>query len=526
MLLGGATLLFLGLLFLELLRQSRAKAEQNAMLCETQRIGQVGSWELSLRSQELKWSNEVYRLFEFDPEQSPPSYEHFLEVIHPEDRSLLDKAYNRAVSAGETFDFSHRLLFTDGRIKWVRERGEVVYSRGGVPWIKGMVQNITQQVESEQQLQELMRAKDNFLATMSHELRTPLAAVMGNVALLLDEVEDPDQRALLENIERASEGELALVSDILDLSNIEAGKIQLHESPYSLTQLVVEVEGMISPQMNEKGLLFKVRQVDLPSMPLLGDEHRIKQILMNLLSNAVKFTSQGNVTLTVSTQAEQLTFSVEDEGVGIKLENMERLFKPFEQEDSSISRRYGGAGLGLYISHSLAVAMGGDIEVESALGEGSTFTLVLPYRPTEQVDPLRPSESQVSYPQEQRPLSGKVLLAEDAPELQLLIRRVVEKQGPEVVVVENGLLAVEVAAQQQLDLILMDMQMPVMDGLEACRLIRASGNPVPIVALTANVLQKHRQQFEDAGSNGFLSKPVDREALREVLAQYLLQTGS
>ncbi len=377
-----------------------------------------------------------------------------------------------------------------------------------------------------QQLREVRRlnkSKDDFLASISHELRTPLTAIIGNTELLLEEIGgeiDHTYQDMLQNILKAGQGQLALVNDVLDLSKIQAGRFEVHNEDFDLEELISDVESLFLVRAREKSISFIVEVDRYPEYLLLGDKQRIHQILSNLLSNAFKFTEAGSVELAVSTSDDQITLRVSDSGVGIDEEAQARLFKPFEQANSSISRRFGGTGLGLSISKSLAEMMDGSLSVQSRPGAGSIFTLTLPLimsseltREEEQVE--RGAES------EHHLFKGTVLVAEDTPLLQALLGHMLKKYGVQVLVANNGQEAVEIALQQQVDLILMDMQMPEMDGIEATRILRSTSYSAPIVALTANVMDDHRQRFLEAGANGFLAKPIDQQAIIEHLEQYL-----
>ncbi len=368
------------------------------------------------------------------------------------------------------------------------------------------------------QAEAASRAKDDFLASMSHELRTPLTSIIGNSELMENTSLTGDQQGLMQSIEISSRGLLALINDILDLSKIESGKFTVDQVDFNLNKLLGELSQTFSQQARSAGLSFALKTEALFPVQFVGDERRIGQILINLLSNAVKFTEQGEVSLDVRVEGGRLRFEVEDSGIGMSQEVVERLFKPFEQADQSISRRYGGTGLGLHISATLANLMGGKIEVESREGEGSRFWLDLPCVLSEKdADPVDKGKNSIRATR----FTGKVLVAEDTPELQQLECKILQAAGVEVTVANNGKEAVEQGLATPFDLILMDMQMPEMDGIEATRLMRSVGNETPIVALTANVMQQHREQFEDAGCSGFLSKPIDQEGLRRVLEEYL-----
>ena len=363
------------------------------------------------------------------------------------------------------------------------------------------------------------QVKDEFLATMSHELRTPLTSILGNVEMLMNGSLNKDEEdRLLFAIRSSSQQQLALVNDILDMSKIEAGKFEINPAPFNIKRVLDQLDQMFQSKATLKGLTFNVVENHEDKHLVTGDEQRITQILINLIGNAIKFTDQGQITLAVDLVDQTLVFSVTDSGIGIENEYLGQIFNRFAQADNSISRDFSGTGLGLNISKTLAELMDGDIQLDSEVGKGSTFRLVIPYVPTNEA-----ADQVIEKPsiQEFDKLSGHVLIAEDTPELQLLEKNLLETFGLNVSLAENGKQAVELSKSLSLDLILMDMQMPVMDGLEASRFIRAQGDNTPIFALTANVLPKHKNAFMDAGCNEFIAKPIDTTLLYEVLSKYL-----
>ena len=367
------------------------------------------------------------------------------------------------------------------------------------------------------------RAKDEFLASVSHELRTPLTVIIGNSETLADSELTTEQRSLLRSVEVSARGQLALINDILDMSKIEAGKFSIDNAPFSLDALVEEIRYIFTSRAQDADLEFTIEQQDHPQYQMMGDGRRIGQILINLLGNALKFTREGGIALTIWID-DQLHFSVKDSGIGIAEDAMALLFEPYQQADETISQRFGGTGLGLNISWTLAELMGGSIEVESQEGVGTRFQLNLPCTLSELAvdDEATNQRGAMIYSS----FSGKVLVAEDSPEIQMVVRRMLESMGIEVTLAANGSEAVGIALSTPQSLILMDMQMPVVDGVEATRMLRGLGCDTPIVALTANVMQKHRDQFTEAGCSGFLSKPIDRRALLDVLKQYLREDTS
>jgi PAS domain S-box-containing protein len=365
------------------------------------------------------------------------------------------------------------------------------------------------------------KAKDEFLASMSHELRTPLTTIIGNSEMLAGTLLSQDQKQMLQSVETSGRNLLSLINDILDISKIEAGKIELDEVEFELGLILNEVALMFSAQVEDKGIYFNVEN-EIGEGLLKGDDRRIVQILINLLGNAMKFTDEGGVVLTVSADPSkaEIHFTVKDSGIGMSDDVLDRLFQPFEQADRSISRRFGGTGLGLHISWSLAELMAGAINVESEEGVGSAFTLKLPYRPLKS-RAQRNSSSSESAPQS-TVLSGTILLAEDTPELQLLVSRILQSMGEiQVTVACNGKEALDKVLAGDFDLVLMDMQMPIMDGIEATKELRRQGRELPIVALTANVMPRHREQFAEAGCDGLIAKPINKQELRKLLQQHL-----
>ncbi len=366
--------------------------------------------------------------------------------------------------------------------------------------------------------EEANRAKDEFLAAMSHELRTPLTTIIGNSELLAETETDQTRLEQLHSIEVAGRAQLSLVNDVLDMSKIEAGKFTIDNTPYNLAVLLEDIRQIFSLRAHDAGLHFKIRMLRDEPFLLTGDAQRIGQILINIIGNAIKFTEHGGVSLTAAQRGSKLLFRIEDTGIGMSAETIKRLFQCFEQADTSISRRFGGTGLGLFISRNLANLMQGTIHVESKEGVGSIFELALPYQPSE-----IPAEQRSSThaPVLNATMSGAVLVAEDTPEIQLLERRILERLGLTVTVANNGREAVELCSRHHFDLILMDMQMPEMDGIEATQRLRSAGNETPIIALTANVMQRHRQIFQQAGCSDFLSKPIDKQELQLVLKRHL-----
>ncbi|MDO9588540.1 MAG: ATP-binding protein [Brevundimonas sp.] len=407
---------------------------------------------------------------------------------------------------------------------------------GGETLFTTIVRDLTERYETEaclvearERAEQANRSKSVFLANMSHELRTPLNGILGVAEALSNATADPRQKEMVNLIVTSAWALEALLTDILDLARIEAGRMEIQNEPFDLGSMVRSVAALFAASAESKGLSFNLDLPESAEIVLAGDGKRLRQILNNLLSNAVKFTETGGVTLAVEADCSpggcRVRFSVHDSGIGFDEETGTRLFQPFEQSDSSITRRFGGTGLGLSICRNLAQLMGGTIGARSVAGRGSTFTLEVTLAPAM----LEPVEDAAPPEWTGQPL--RVLLAEDHPVNRRVVELILEPMGIDVRSVENGALAVAEAAAGSFDLVLMDMQMPVMDGLEAVRRIRgregeAGLPPVPICMLTANALPHFQAMALEAGADGFLTKPISAMALIQKIAQLASQADS
>ena len=366
--------------------------------------------------------------------------------------------------------------------------------------------------------------KSTFLANMSHEIRTPLGAILGFADVLNDAGLTEEERSKYAQIIRRNGETLShILNDILDLSKVESGHLNVERIGFSLRSLVNEVVSLLEVRAKEKELQLHV-DID-PNLRdhITSDPLRLKQILMNLVGNAIKFTSQGSVTISVTSGAdESIRFAIADTGVGIDKEKQSKLFQAFSQADSSITRLFGGTGLGLVLSQKLAELLGGGIELtRSELRVGSTFTLTIHEFKggvTKALDKIniRKTEAVASHP-----LQGKiVLLTEDSPDIQKLLTLILQKEGAEVDLAINGVDCLQKYNTKKYDVILMDIQMPIMDGYTAARKLREEGFTRPIIALTAHAMSDEYQRCIQAGCDGYLSKPVQRQKLVDMILEY------
>jgi len=377
------------------------------------------------------------------------------------------------------------------------------------------------------------RAKSTFLANMSHEIRTPLNGILGFTDLLRKGAEESvgERVEWLTTIHTSSQHLLSLINDILDLSKIEAGQLDIEHVQHSPCEIIAETASLLRPRAIEKDIGFDVEfESQLPRF-IYGDPTRFRQVLMNLAGNAIKFTTRGSVCMKVRYDqlggtSDRLVIQILDTGAGIPGDKLNSIFDPFVQADSSITRKFGGTGLGLAISRRIARAFGGDISVESEFGRGSIFILSFPVTRADDAPLGSPNETTnrrtstlASVPEAQ--LRGRILLVEDGETNRKLLTVLLGRCGLEVVTAENGSVGVDLAREGKFDAILMDMQMPVMDGYAAARILRDSGFSNPIIALTANAMHGDEEHCRAAGCSGYLTKPIDPDRLTAALAQIL-----
>lgn len=374
------------------------------------------------------------------------------------------------------------------------------------------------------------RSKSAFLANMSHEIRTPLTAIIGFSESLLDSNQSMDERVTsITTIIHSGKHLLQIINDILDLSKIEADKLEVYKAPINPFDVIDDVANIVHLLAESKGLILKTEYDSMLPEKITTDPLRLKQILINLCNNAIKFTDEGSVRIKVECNRgqEKLVIKVIDTGVGLSAEQIEKLFKPFSQADNSASRKYGGTGLGLHLSRELARQLDGAIEVESTPYVGSCFTLTLATGPLANTNFVVPPKTKriqsqdLTRLQTEQLLTGRVLLAEDNPDNQRLITMLLRKAGAEVDLAENGHEAITMALANAYDLIFMDIQMPVMNGLDAIRELRSRRYEKPIVSLTANAMQIDIDACYAAGCNDFAAKPINREKFYGILFKYL-----
>jgi signal transduction histidine kinase/CheY-like chemotaxis protein len=491
-------------------------------------------WELDYANRKLFTAGAEDSFFE-RPQTYADLYKDIFVTIDPRDVDGVRAAWRSHVEDGAPYRPHYRIKRSDGVEVWAE--GVVSFhtdEQGRPQRLVGVLQNVTERkkveaalIAAKEEAESATKAKSAFLATMSHEIRTPLNGVLGMAQAMEGDDLAPAQRERLTVIRQSGETLLAILNDVLDLSKIEAGKLELDETEFDIQDLASGAYAAFTAIAAKKGVGFALSIDKAARGVFRGDSTRVRQILYNLVSNAIKFTEDGDVRVRVGRRGGQLVLSVRDSGIGISPEALKRLFSKFEQADSTTTRRYGGTGLGLAICRELSELMGGSIEAESRPGEGSTFTVRLPLERVADERPAAPAPPTPQAESDAQAAQLRVLAAEDNEVNRLVLQTLLEQVGLSPTIVADGAQAIEAWEREDWDLILMDVQMPVMDGPTACREIRArearnGRGRTPIIALTANAMSHQVAEYRAAGMDAFVPKPIEIgvlfSAMNEALA--------
>ena len=505
------------------LAEASARAEADARhLREAHRIAQmaeavagVGHWRMDLATRTFTWSEGVFRIYGLEPVEVPPDVETQMAFYDDDIRDELLARLRAAAADGKPFELEGRMTRVDGERRHVVCHGAAELGPdGSAETLFGTFMDVTEArtreavlLDAKLRAEAAAEAKAEFLANMSHEIRTPLTAINGFSNLLagLDEL-PPEAEAYIRRINTAGLALMSVVNDILDFSRLEAGQVVLDPHPFRAAPFFEDVTALFAEQAESKSLAL---HLDIaPSLPeaLETDANRLRQVLVNLIGNAVKFTDQGEVRVAVAHSDDVLHVTVTDTGCGVPEDKRELLFQRFSQVDGSINRRHGGTGLGLSICKGLVTLLGGEIGMSPAPGGGSVFSFSVPAAGVE-------PKAMSSGPQVVAGASAaRILVVDDLEVNRALVRTMLQAVGHEVIEADSGAEAVRLAAAEPVDLILMDLQMPGMDGFASARAIRGpaggSNRETPIIALSADVLPEHIDASADAGMNGHIGKPI------------------
>ncbi len=539
------TLLSVGFVGLAMLRTRRLVHERQQYITElhdreselrrvSQRLdlaldaSKVGVWDFDTDTSELIWDARMDELYAVPADRVGRSYADWQARLHPEDQDRAQADFAEAIRTSSIYRSDYRLVLPDGTERHIRAIGQPARDQDGRPKLVGVNWDVTAEEERRAELEARRHeaetatlAKSQFLATVSHELRTPMNGVIGMLDLLLRSQLDDGQRERAQIARDSAEHLLRLLNDVLDLSKLEAERIVLDALPIDPAQIGRDIVALMSAPAEERGIDLCIHIDGVLPERVLGDATRLRQVMMNLVGNAIKFTDTGCVEIRIRHLPRDggvLEVVVRDTGIGIPEEARLSLFQRFAQVDGSDVRKRGGTGLGLAICKQLIERMGGDIGVESVEGLGSTFSFRIPAPPCAAVD----GEPAVDGDDLPHCASARILVAEDNTTNQKVLLAYLEIAGHDVHLVSNGAEAVEAAAAQPFDLVLLDIQMPVMDGVAAARAIRAHDGPnthVPILALTAAAAVGDRERFLAAGITDYLSKPVTMQALFSAISR-------
>jgi PAS domain S-box-containing protein len=500
------------------------------------RACKAGTMEWSLQGDgEQRWSDNFFRLLGYEPGECPATHAMFVSLMHPDDVARADAAVTEQFLQGKFFEIEFRLKHRSGAYRWFAATNQVVAEDGVPHGMLGTITDIHELKAAQESAEAANVAKSRFLANMSHEVRTPMNAILGFASVLRGTELVDDQREYVETICTSGEQLLRLINEILDLSKIEAGAITLQEESFALADVIHDVLTLAKPQLRGVAVALDSRlDPDVPAR-VLGDYGRLRQILLNLVSNAAKFTHEGRITVTATlapaSDAEGVTpvrIAVVDTGIGIDDELLARVFEPFVQADGTHTRNYGGAGLGLTICRDLVRLMGGTLDAESEVGRGSAFVVTIPFRATpahagtsgsSMID-RRPRGAPQPAP---APRVARVLVVDDDEPNRALMRAAFAPAGFEVAVAANGEEALRIFAASSIDLVLMDVHLPEMDGMQAAagmRALQGSSVEIPVVAVTADAMDGDRERYLAAGFDDYLSKPIDLVALVETARRW------
>jgi two-component system CheB/CheR fusion protein len=500
-------------------------------LNKAQSLAKMGSWYLDIATNEVTWTEGIYRMYGFDPKLPPPPYTEHMKLFTDKSWQTLSKSLENTSKTGEPYDLELEMASEHSSFGWMRAMGEVVKDEiGKTIGLRGMAQDIS---EEKKRKEELIKArnqaiaaneqKDLFLANMTHEIRTPMNAVVGFSGLLKKEtLSQKKKNEYIQQIQENSNQLLTLIDDILNLSLIQSNQFNLKKEPFDLCELLESIQQnlqlTLKKQKKDKHLKIVLKKVKTKKQ-LLGDKGRVTQILNNLLTNAIKYSLQGTIEIGTIEEKDVLKIYVKDQGIGIKEEDQQRIFDAFAQVSNSSHEGNSGIGLGLAICNSLAQAMSGYLELESTYQNGSIFYLCLPASLFSSA-----AEEEREYPnpttnnQKVSIRDRKILIADDNESVRYFYKEILAEYEPQIYYAKNGAEAVAIIKDHEdLDIVLMDLKMPVMDGVEALKLSKSLRPELPVVAQSAFAMEDQIELYKGEGFDDYQTKPIEAEKIIELI---------
>jgi len=499
-------------------------------LTEAQTLAKIGSFETDLNTFNVIWSKETYSIFELDPATFKATHKEFLNFVHPEDREKVELAFTESINKNAFNTLEHRIITTSGTIKFVEDNWHIIYDKQGHPLRSlGTIQDISHSkltemelIKAKEQAEESDRLKSAFLANMSHEIRTPMNGILGFTKLLKEpKLSGENQQEYIKIIERSGNRMLNIINDIISISKVESGQMEISQTDTNVNEQVKYLYTFFKNEANQRGveITYTTTLADKESN-IKTDKEKLYAILTNLVKNAIKFTDAGSIAFGYTKKGEFLEFYVKDTGTGISENQKKIIFERFRQAHESISRSFGGSGLGLTISKAYVELLGGKIWVESEEGKGSTFYFTIPFVSTEKV--IEEEEIDTIIEKTNAPIRKlKVLIVEDDTISKMLITIAIKKFAGEILNANTGLEAIEACRNNpDIDLVMMDINMPEMGGYEATSRIRKFNRNVVIIAQTANAFASDRDEAIAAGCTDYIPKPVNLASLSELIQKY------
>lgn len=487
-------------------------------------VSEMAVWEYDVENDTAIWDAPMYHLFDL-PDGTEPTHSVWRSCLHPDDVAPAEKHFSNCIETGERYQTNFRIVLKDGTCRHLRAFGALKLDSNGAKRIVGVNWDVTADVLRNAQLElrqkeaeEASAAKSRFVATISHEIRTPMNGVIGILNLMLRDDLSDVQRERGNIVRDSSRHLLAIVNDLLDLSKLRSERVDIHPEPTNVSRISQDVIALMSSISSEKDVHLITRNAGYVPQNIMCDPLRLRQVIMNLAGNAVKYTDVGSIEMSLAydTNNQVLTVEVQDTGIGIPAEKIDQLFDRYVQADAMEAQRRGGTGLGLAICRDLVTLMGGGISVESTVGKGSSFRFWIPAPPAPTDRPDETDTSRASIKVSNEKTAIRILVAEDNAVNQRVLSGYLDIGGHDVTIVSNGLDAIDAARTGKYDLILMDVEMPVIDGVTAARRIRALGGTVsriPIIAVTANSGDEATSTYLEAGMNAHILKPISVDNL-------------